>query len=87
MTTSARVNTFQSVGTRFIASKKGDRGPLRYRVFANMHGKGPRSRRGGGGEGLGGDDGPSPKKSLLERVSPPVPTPWDAINRVPTAHT
>src|SRR6266567_2611073 len=28
---------------------------FKYRFFANIHGKWPRPRRGGGGEGLGGD--------------------------------
>src|SRR6266700_7038051 len=41
-----------SVGTRFIASKGGCRGPLTGRFFGE---KSPRPRRGGGGDGLGGD--------------------------------
>src|SRR6266576_2071799 len=70
------------VGTRFIASKGGCRGPLRYRFFGE---KAPRPRRGGGGDGKGGDpcgrprpsrwkDDGRPQGSPLHHPTSPAPT-------------
>src|SRR6266566_5291268 len=92
----ARVNTFHIRKSSVIRRdpmyrvQRGGRGPFKYRFFANIYGKWPRPRRGGGGDGLGGARSPGETTSLVvalvasttrRRATTRVPTPQPNLSR------